>query len=142
EPAKAKLRVAVRAVERPRETSELERERRVVDAGRGRELGAEDPDTDPAEASKRSKPVAVAPRQIDGGGPVGMNAQLLRCHPPVVLACNEHDRHVVQRPRPTLEEAFGFTRCHSADVDAVDLHAGGNPSRRAGEGEPEAGSDG
>ena len=70
-----------------------------------------------------------------------MNAQLLRCHPPVLLACNEHDRHVVQRPRPTLEEAFGFTRCHSADVDAVDLHAGGNPSRRAGEGEPEAGSD-
>src|SRR5437763_16020677 len=73
ETIEAKLRVAVRSVQRPREAADLERERRLVDARGRRELGAEDPDPAAAEAAQRAEPVALAPRKLDDRVPVAVD---------------------------------------------------------------------
>jgi len=46
----------------------------------------------------------------------------------------------VTRQRRSLEEPLRRVGFHTADVDAVDLHAGGDPLRRARENEPEDGA--
>ena len=128
-------------VDRPSKAAELVPERSLVHLRRRRELGAEDSDTDASKASQRPKSVPVAPRQLDGGMPVRVDAQLLRGQPPAPVACNEGHRNPLEAARPPLEEPLRRIGFHAADVDAVDLHAGGDPLRRAREDEPERGAD-
>src|SRR5438067_1802291 len=69
ETLEAKLQVAVRSIQRPREAVDLERERRLVDARGRRGLSAEDPDADAAEAAHRAESVALPPRKLDHRAP-------------------------------------------------------------------------
>ena len=137
----AELGIAVGSVDGPAKAAELEPKRGLVDPRRRRELGTEDPDADAPKAAKRTESVPVAPRQLDGGMPVRVDAELLRSQPPAPVAGHEDHRNPLEAARPSLEEPLRRVGFHTADVDAVDLHAGGDPLRRARENEPQDGAD-
>ena len=99
----AKLRIAVRPVDRPREAVQLEAERRFVDARRRRELGPEDSHADPPKAAQGTKSVPVAPRKSNRGVPVGADPELLWGYAPTPLTGDEDHRDPLESAGTPLE---------------------------------------
>ena len=62
-------------VDRLGEPGELEVERSAVGLYRRRDLGAEEPRLEAAEAADRAEPLALAGCRLDRGGPVGLDAE-------------------------------------------------------------------
>ena len=104
-------RVAVRAVDGPRHPADLEDERPLEHARRRRDVGAEDAHADPAETADRADAVALVERQLDGGAPVGLDAEADRLQPPVVPAGGEGRR---APPRARWRARSSFVRASPA----------------------------
>ena len=133
QPVQHDCRLALRLVELERDLAELVLERRLVDLRRRRDVRAEDPDADALKAAQRPETLSLAPRGVDRGGPVGLDAEPMRGHLPALGAAEERHRDVLERRRAPLEELLRGRRGHPADADARDRDAGGDLRGRAGE---------
>jgi len=141
EAAEAQAWVAMRPINAPGETADLEGKRRLVDPRRRSHLGAEDTDADSAKTTQRTETVALVSRRLDRGVPVRLDSELPRRHRPASLPGDEDDRNALERARALLQKLLRIAGFHSADVDPADAHTGRDSRRRAGEDETEHGAD-
>ena len=132
--------VGVRAVDLLRDACELEGERPLEHARRRRDVRAEDTHAEPAEAAQRADAAALVERELHGRVPVRLHAEVDRAQRPLVPGGGEGHGHLGERAGAALELRASLAGSQAADVDAVDLDAGGDLARRAGEDEPEHGS--
>jgi hypothetical protein len=125
------LRLDVALVDRAREPVQLEVERRVVHADRRHDLGAEEARLQPLEPAHRPEPLSLARRGVDRRGPVGLHPQRRRLDRELAAADGEDDGSALDALEPAHEHGPGFLPGQTADVDAGDLDAVGDPDRGA-----------
>ena len=128
------LRLDVPLVDVAREAGELEVECRLVCPHRRCDLGAEEAGLEPLEAADGAEAFALAGRGLDRRGPVGLDAQRRRLDRILLVARGEHHRDTRDALEAALQQRLRLLLRQTADVDAGDLDAVGDPHRRAREG--------
>ena len=124
-------------VDRRGEPAELEVERGVVGLHGRRDLGAEEPRLEAAEAADGAEALALVGGRLDRGGPVGLDAERRGLDREALVAGREDHGNARDLVEALLEQRARLLRRQAADVDARDLDAVGDPGGRAREREPE-----
>ena len=104
-----------------REAGELEVERGAVGLHRRRDLGAEEPRLEAAEAADGPEALALAGRGLDRRGPVGLDAERRGLDGVPLAARREDDGNVRDAVEALFEHAARLVRRQAAHVDAGDL---------------------
>ena len=129
--------VAVSRPDRSAHPLHLVVERPLPDARRRRDVRAQYADAHPAEAAPRGESLAFAPRALDRGLPLRLDAEIVGARTPAAPVRGEDDGDVRHCARARLEPGDRLAFGEAPDVDAGDPHALGDPVRGAREGEPD-----